>query len=74
MVDIVVSDEQARAIIAASGAVRLRDPQGRIICAVAPRPINAADDVAEMRRALASDQPRYTTEQVIDHLQSLSDR
>jgi hypothetical protein len=37
MVDIVVSDEQARAIIAASGAVRVRDAQGRILCAIAPR-------------------------------------
>lgn len=74
MVDIIVNDEQARAIIAASGAVRVRDAQGRILCAIAPRPLDAPDDVVEMRRALASDQPRYTTQQVIDHLQSLSDR
>ncbi len=72
MVDIVVTDEQARAIREAAGALRVRDPQGRIVCAMAPRHLDAPDDVEAMRRALASDQPRYTTQQVLDHLQSLS--
>lgn len=73
MVDIVVTDEQARAIREASGALRVRDPQGRIICAIAPRLLNGPDEIEVMRHALASNQPRYTTEQVLDHLRSLSD-
>jgi hypothetical protein len=74
MVDIVVSDEQAREILARSDTVRIRDAQGRVLFALAPRPPDAPDDVDQMRGALASDQPRYTTQQVLDHLQSLSDR
>ncbi len=46
MVDIIVDDEQARAIIAASGAVRVRDSAGRILCAIAPRPLDAPGNVA----------------------------
>jgi hypothetical protein len=73
MVDIVVTDEQARAIRAAAGALRVRDPQGRVICAFAPRASEGSDNVDAMQRALASDQPRYTTEQVLGHLRSLAD-
>jgi hypothetical protein len=74
MVDIVVSDELAREILARSETVRIRDAQGRVLFALAPRPGNEPDDVGQMRRALASDQPRYTTEQVLNHLRSLSDQ
>jgi hypothetical protein len=74
MVDIVVSDEQARAIREASGGLRVCDPQGRVIFAVAPRSLEQPDDVDAMRRAIASSQPRYTTQQVLDHLDSLADK
>lgn len=72
MVDIVVSDEQAREIVAGSDTIRIRDTQGRILFALPPRPSDGPDDIEAMRRALASDQPRYTTEQVLGHLQSLA--
>lgn len=74
MVDVVVTDDQARDILARSDTVRICDPRGRVLYTIAARPADVPDDIADMRRALASDQPRYTTAQVLDHLRSLSNQ
>jgi hypothetical protein len=69
MIKIVLSDEQAKAVANAAGAIELRDHQGRLIGLVSPSPSSA--EIAEAKRRLNSAGPWYTTEQVINHLQSL---
>jgi len=72
MRQIVLSDDQARAIQAAGGPVEVRDGYGNLLGYVSPPPSDA--EVAEAGRRLASDGPWYTTGQVMDHLKSLQQR
>lgn len=69
MTQIVLSDEQARAVQSAVDSVEVRDQHGQLLGYVS-RPLSAAE-VAEAEKRLASDGPWYTTEQVIAHLDSL---
>jgi hypothetical protein len=69
MRQIVLSDDQARAVQAAAGPVEVRDRHGNLLGYVSPSPSDA--EIAEARRRLASDGPWYTTGQVMDHLKSL---
>ena len=72
MREIILSHEQAEVIAAATEEVRIRDPQGNVVATVMPALSHEESQiVAEAKRRLASDQPRYTTSDVIDHLQSL---
>ena len=68
MAHIVVSDDQARIICHAKGRVEIRDGNGNCLGYVA----HGFDDkdVAIARDRLASDQPRYTTTQVIEHVEA----
>jgi hypothetical protein len=69
MTQIILSAEQAQAVIAASDAVELRDDQGLLLGYVA-RPASKGE-VAEAKRRLESDGPWHTTEHVLKHLNSL---
>lgn len=69
MIKIVLNDDQAKAVDEAAGAIELRDPQGRLVGYVSRSP--STREIAEARRRLASAGPWYTTEQVLNHLQSL---
>ena len=69
MQHIVVDDQQARVISEATEGVEIRDPQGRHLGYVAQGLTD--EDVAIAKQRLASDEPRYTTQEVLDHLRSL---
>ena len=69
MMQIVLSDDQAKAVQAATGVVEVRDRQGNLLGYVSPPPSDA--EIAEASRRLKSDGPWYTTEQVMGHLKSL---
>jgi hypothetical protein len=66
---IIVDDQQARIISEATGSVEIRDPQGRHLGYVAHGFTD--EDIAIAKQRLASDEPRYTTQEVLDHLGSL---
>ncbi len=66
---IVVDDLQAKLISEATESVEIRDSRGRHLGYVARGFTD--EDIAIAKARLASDQPRYTTQQVLEHLQSL---
>lgn len=68
MRDIVVSDELCRAITEAHGEVRLVTAQGEVLGRFEPE--LTPEELAEIRRRLASDEPRLTTREVLDRLGS----
>jgi hypothetical protein len=63
MSHIILSDEQFRVFTAATGPVELRDPRGNVLASVPPPPISE-EEVAEARRRLTSNQPRWSARQV----------
>ena len=66
---IVVDDQQATLISEATESVEIRDQEGRRVGYVAHGFTD--EDVTLAKDRLASDEPRHTTQQVLDHLQSL---
>jgi hypothetical protein len=70
MAQIIVDDEQERVIAQATDMVELRNRKGRILGYVTHG--FTAEDIAVARQRLASDQPRFTTEEVLRHLDSLA--
>jgi hypothetical protein len=66
---IVVDDQQAKLISEATDSVEIRDLQGRHLGYVAH--VFTDEDIAVAKARLASDEPRYTTREVLEHLQSL---
>ena len=66
---IVVDDQQARLISEATESVEIRDPRGRHLGYVAQG--FTEGDITIARQRLASDEPRHTTQDVLDHLLSL---
>jgi hypothetical protein len=68
MRDIVVSDELCRAIAEAGGEVRLVTAQGEVLGRFEPE--LTPEELTEIRRRMASGEPRYTTRQVLDRLGS----
>lgn len=69
MIKIVMTEDQARAIAEAKDVVEIVDASGKRLGFFA-RPLTE-DDIAIARRRAASDEPRRTTEQVLDRLKSL---
>jgi hypothetical protein len=51
--------------------VEVRDSEGRVLARIPAA--GHGDEIAEAKRRLASDQPRYTSQQVQSHLQALTD-
>jgi hypothetical protein len=66
---IVVDDQQAKLISESTDSVEIRDPQGRHLGYVAHGFTD--EDIAVAKERRESDEPRYTTRQVLEHLQSL---
>jgi hypothetical protein len=66
MSHIVLNDEQAKIVSEATGCVEIRDDRGRHLGYVFHGFTD--DDIAVAKRRLASSEPRYTTQQVLDHL------
>ena len=72
MPHIVVNNDQAKIISEASGSVEIRDSDGTHLGYVA-HGFNEHDiSIAKERRT--SDEPRYTTDDVLKHLESLEDK
>ena len=69
MLEIVLTDEQAKAVASALKPVPVRDSRGNVLGCIAP--IWTEEDLADAKRRLASDEPRYTTAQVLEHLRAL---
>ncbi|MEM8671808.1 MAG: hypothetical protein AAGG48_30095 [Planctomycetota bacterium] len=69
MVKIVVTEDQAKAIATAKEGVEFVDADGNRLGFFA-HPFNE-DDISIAQERAASDEPRRTTQQVIDRLKSL---
>jgi hypothetical protein len=66
MRDIVVSDEFLKALAESGGEIRFLNAKGEVLGRFEPE--LTADELAEIRRRLASDEPRYTTRQMHQRL------
>ena len=69
MEHIVVNDQQAKLISESTEGVEIRDARGGHLGYVAHG--FSDEDIAIARKRMASDEPRFTTREVLDHLQSL---
>ena len=69
MPHIVVDEQQAKVISEATENVEIRDPRGTHLGYVAHGFTD--EDIAIARQRIASAEPRYTTQEVLDHLRSL---
>jgi hypothetical protein len=72
MPEIVLTAEQARVVAGSLVPVMVRDGNGNTLGRI--EPIWTAEDIADAKRRLASDEPRYTTAQVLEHLRSLESK
>jgi hypothetical protein len=66
MLQIILDDEQARLLASALKSVEIRDRQGNLLRVIPP--VWTEEDVADAKKRLASDEPRYTTAEVLKHL------
>ena len=69
MNQIILNDDQVKAVQAATGAVELRDQQGKLVGYIARPP--SEEEIVEAQGRLTSQGPWHTTAQVMDHLDSL---
>ncbi|MEK6249543.1 MAG: hypothetical protein N2C12_15280 [Planctomycetales bacterium] len=69
---IVVDDEQARIIQEATDGVEIRDGQGKHLGYIAHG--FTSEDIAIAKQRQSSNERRYTTEEVTDHLESLDNK
>lgn len=72
MQQIILTDEQAEVVASALKPVAVCDGKGRVLGTIAP--IWTEEDIADAKRRLASDEPRYTTAQVLEYLRSLEQK
>lgn len=73
MTAIVVTEEQAEIIRSSSKAVEVRGPRGEWLGVLSNHGFTD-EDVRLAKEALASNSPRYTTAQVLEHLRSLESK
>lgn len=72
MSDIQLNDEQSQILASATDEVLFWDPKGNVVKRLPPGlPSDEQAIIAEAERRLASDQPRYTTAEVLGHLDAL---
>ena len=69
MTQIILDDKQAEVLADALEPVAVCDPKGDIVAYI--EPIWSRADIAKAKQRLASNQPRYTTKEVLNHLRSL---
>jgi hypothetical protein len=67
MVQLVLTEEQLQLLAAANYSLPLVDAAGRLVGVASPPPLTP-EEIAEAKRRLASDQPRYTTEEMLAEL------
>ncbi len=72
MPHIVVDDEQARIISQSDESIEIRDRSGKHLGYVAHGFTD--EDIAIAKERMTSDEPRYTTQEVLDHIQSLEQK
>ena len=71
MSQIILSDQQADVVIHATERVQVTDPSGKLLGYLTVLSSEEAEIIAECKRRLAEPGPRYTTAQVLEHLNSL---
>lgn len=69
MTHIIVDDEQAKLISESSDCIEIRDRNGRHLGFVTQG--FSEEDITIAKERMLSDEPRYSTKEVLDHLQSL---
>jgi hypothetical protein len=69
MHDIVLNEEQARVAAATLRPVQVRDTKGNVVGVFSP--IWTEEDIADAKKRLGSDEPRFTTSQMLDYLKAL---
>lgn len=69
MVHIVVNEEQAKIIHKTSGRVEVRDSQGNLLGFISAN--STTEEIAIAKDRMESDELRHTTQEVLEHLQSL---
>ncbi len=69
MSQIILTDEQAKAVVSTLKPMQVRDSKGILLGTFTP--VWTEEDIADAKRRLASDEPRYTTAQVLEYLRSL---
>ncbi|HTU17228.1 MAG TPA: hypothetical protein VMG10_04140 [Gemmataceae bacterium] len=73
MQQIILTDEQMKVLAEAQRQVEVRDSDGRLVGYLQFVGFTQAE-IEEAKRRLASDEPRYTTAQVLAHLRSLESK
>lgn len=73
--DLVLDDAQTQNLTSASGPVVVRDSSGRQLGVLSLQPSNfelTSEDLEELNRRMSSDDTKwFTTEEVVQHLESL---
>jgi len=69
MIRIVLDDQQAQSFRSGDDSAEVCDRAGNLLGYVARSPCD--EDIKEAQRRLESDGPWYSTQQVLDHLQTL---
>jgi hypothetical protein len=73
MKHLVLNDEQMKVLAEAQRQIEVRDSDGRLVGYLQFVGFTVAE-IEDAKRRLASDEPRYTTEQVLAHLRSLESK
>lgn len=78
MIEITISDLQARALAESAPPFVIVDSKGRRLGQITPidpgsetQPAISAEEWAEVKRRMATPGPGFTTQQVLDHLSAL---
>ncbi len=69
MAHIIVNEEQAKIIHETSGTIEVRDAQGNRLGFISAN--LDVDEIAIAKARIESDEPKHTTQEVLDYLQSL---
>jgi hypothetical protein len=67
-----LTPEQAQVVAQAQQSVQVCDSNGNVLGHIEPIGFTQ-EEIAEAKRRLASDQPRYTSQQVLAHLRALEE-
>ena len=72
MTKLVLTEQQAAIVLSAGKSIEVADSTGKLVGYILPT--FSEEEIAQAIRALESNQPRHTTEQVLDHLGSLESK
>jgi hypothetical protein len=71
MPHIILNEEQLKVVSSSEEAVEIRDPKGNVLAHIPPRLTQA--EFEEIKRRLASNQRRFSSQQVKEHFQALEE-